>query len=165
LKHGITGILVIATLFLSGCNPNLGYTDNQLGGDNSYPSDAPGENSGSDDDSAASNQGKGSEFMAMALEDLNNLDVNGMWFEDPYSDASGLSVGVLLDEYSVSPQGCALWWYDSEDDLNAHVDSNSDFFNSFYFESWVYDAGPAVLLAASGPLDVCYLSARIILDL
>jgi hypothetical protein len=165
LKHGITGIFVIATLFLTGCNTNLGYPESQLGGDTSYPSDVPRDSLGSDNNSDTISGATGSEFMAMALEDLNTYDINGSWFEDPYPDASGLSVGVLLDDYSVAPEGCALWWYESEADLNAHVDSNIDFFNSFYFESWVYDAGPAVLLAASGPLDICYISAIIILEL
>jgi hypothetical protein len=103
--------------------------------------------------------------MAMALDDLNTYDINGMWFEDPYTSSSGLSVGVLLDEYSVAPEGCALWWYDSEADLDADLASNSEFFDSFYWQTWIYDAGPAVLLAANGPLDTCYLSAIIILDL
>jgi hypothetical protein len=165
MKFRIAGLLAVSALSLSGCTVSLGVPDSQTERDTSSQTEAPSNNSGSDNNSDTISGASGSEFMAMALEDLNTYDINGSWFEDPYPDASGLSVGVLLDDYSVAPEGCALWWYESEADLNAHVDSNIDFFNSFYFESWVYDAGPAVLLAASRPLDICYISAIIILEL
>lgn len=69
----------------------------------------------------------------MALEDLSNLDINGIFCGDSCPDSSGFSVGVLLVVYSIALEGCALWWQDSEDDLNPHVQSSSAFFNSFYY--------------------------------
>lgn len=165
MKLKISSLLAISVILLSGCTGVLGGSSGQSERDTNSWTELPNENSDLDSDTGTTSASSGADFMAMALDDLNTYDTNGMWFEDPYSDASGLSVGVLLDEYSVAPEGCALWWYDSESDLNAHLETSSEFFDSFYWQSWIYDAGPAVLLATNGPEDACYFSAVMILEL
>lgn len=163
-----TSVVVVLSLFLSGCAYLTGTAGQQSQAESNFENDSTssdfGASSGSEEQEVTIDS-SGAEFMMDALDQLNDSDVNGTWYQDPYTDVSGLSVGVLIDEYSMAPEGCALWWYDSVEDLETHLDQNADFFNEFYWEYWIYNAGPSVLLISGGETDACHISATEILEL
>jgi hypothetical protein len=164
----ITSCVVVSSLFLSGCAYLTGTAGQQSQSESSFEDNSVNSDFGSSSEPEPQEvtvDSSGAEFMMDALDQLNDSDVNGTWYQDPYTDVSGLSVGVLIDEYSMAPEGCALWWYDSVEDLETHLDQNADFFNEFYWEYWIYNAGPSVLLISGGETDACHISATEILEL
>jgi hypothetical protein len=104
-------------------------------------------------------------LMMRALGWLNDEDPNGRWFQDPYKSTSDLVVGVLLDDYSVYPSGCAAWWFNSKSDKDKALDQGRlNLFSENYW-SWVYDSGPALLVVTNSESDRCYKNIRKILEL
>ena len=107
----------------------------------------------------------GSEAMRFALDALNFYDPDGTWEEDSFSSESPLVAGVLLDSYSDFPAGCAIWWFDSEEDLLDAVEEGSvNFFSESWF-NWKSALGPSILIIANSYGDSCYQNALDVLEL
>jgi len=107
----------------------------------------------------------GSEAMVFALDALNFYDPDGRWEEDTFSNESPLVAGVLLDTYSVFPAGCAIWWFNSQEDLLDAVEEGSvNFFSESWF-NWKSALGPSILIIANSYGDSCYQNALDVLEL
>jgi hypothetical protein len=98
----------------------------------------------------------GKAWMNFAISELNSRDPSGDWYEDPFELEIGKSVGVLLDDYSEYPAGCAVWWFDSKEDLESDLDEgNVNLFSEYYQWSW-WETGGAFLIVVNEPSDSCF---------
>jgi hypothetical protein len=107
----------------------------------------------------------GSEAMKFALDALNFLDLGGEWEEDSFSSESPLVAGVLLDTYSEFPAGCAIWWFDNQEELLQAVGGGDV---NLFSDSWLnfYSTpGPPLVIVANSYDDLCFQNAIGILEL
>lgn len=106
----------------------------------------------------------GRELMEFSLEALNYWDPMGGWVEDPYDSGSPLVAGVLLDTYSVSPAGCAIWFFDSFDDLqSATLEGSINYFSNSWW-NWEDKSGAAFLAIANSYEDDCFQNIEDVLE-
>ncbi len=104
------------------------------------------------------------QLLGDALNRLNRDNSNGRWARDVFDDGSGLSIGILLDEYEQGG-GCAMWWYETVVDADTAISQNQiNFFSSFY-KQWVFGNGASMVLVAEGGSQQCFLDAKNILGL
>lgn len=96
---------------------------------------------------------------------LNSEDVDGEWIKDPYKIPNSLSVGVLLDTYSQSPEGCAIWWFKSATERETATENGEVNLFSDFYQSWDYDDGSSVLVVAQSQGNRCYKNLTNILNL
>lgn len=107
----------------------------------------------------------GYELMNNALGWLNDEDPDGNWYVDPFGNESDLVVGVLLDDYSVYPEGCAAWWFNSDSDREKALSQGKVNLFSENYGWWIYDSGPVVLVVANSENDTCFGNIERILEL
>jgi hypothetical protein len=98
----------------------------------------------------------GAEFMRFAQDALNYYDPSGKWEEDTFESSSPLVVGVLLDTYSAYPAGCAIWFFDSYDDLYVAIGEGSINFFSEAWWNWEDKSGAAFLAIGNSYQDDCF---------
>jgi hypothetical protein len=102
--------------------------------------------------------------MEFSIDALNYWDPVGRWMEDPYDSDSQKVAGVLLDTYSVSPDGCAIWFFDSYDDLEAAIGEGSINFFSNAWWNWEDKSGATFLAIANSYEDDCFQNLQDVLE-
>lgn len=107
----------------------------------------------------------GYQAMVEALDQLNESDPEGYWVQDIFESSSPLIAGVLLDNYSDYPEGCAAWFFDTEADSEKAMDNG--FVNMFsdFYGWWIYESGPALIVVANSETDACYQNITEIMEL
>lgn len=107
----------------------------------------------------------GERLMLQDLRTLNVADKSGNWFVDPFRNPSPLNAGLLLDDYSVYPAGCAIWYFDNEEDSEMAFEAGSVNMFSDFYTWWIDDSGPAFIIVANSEDDLCYKNIARILKL
>jgi hypothetical protein len=107
----------------------------------------------------------GQRLMLQDLETLNREDKSGNWSEDQFLSTSPLNAGNLLDNYSVHPEGCAIWYFDNEEDSEIAFETGRVNMFSDFYTWWIEDSGPAFIIVANSENDLCYRNITRILQL
>lgn len=92
-----------------------------------------------------------------SLVELNSGNVNGQWFYGS-QPLNGPDASVLLDNYG-SNLGCAIWFYETENDADSALKNGFvNLFSSFY-QQWTISTGESLIVVADSPDLLCYADA------